>query len=484
MRCEKGSFVNKCLHSANTFESSAFAAHLRGFFMGRVYPAVFALLVLAGHLTGAELYINVILMGSVSLSLLVCYSARPLIVPFLTFVFQVSRQNAPGVPSFSDYYFEGYRLAIFAVSMAIVIPALVYFLLRRRCFSGVSFKRIPQLLPLLVFSTALCFNGAFSGRWVASDLIWGLLQGVTYTGVFLLFYLGLRGEDTRALTSYFVYSSAIVAAVLLLEIGGLYLFSDDLFAGGELIKGNILFGWGIWNSAGSALAVLIPVLFIGAARSKYSLLYFAVATLTLGGIALTMSRGSLLFGGIAYVLSLVAVAFVGEHRLAYRIILGVVVTAGLVGAILLRHKIPELASGFFADNGRFELWRIGLENFASSPIFGVGFYGFEYPDDPTYFKAAGFLPSLAHQTFVTLLSGGGIVGLLGYLGYRVSTVIPFFKRPSFEKTMLGASMLVLVGMSLIDNFVFYFWQTFHYSIALAIVSLMRDGDKENCHSIK
>lgn len=484
MKPAVASFVNKCIHTADAFEASRFALSLREFFLGKTYPAVFATLVFVGHVTGLELYINIILMGAAALSLLVSRSARPLIIPFLTFVFQVSRQNAPGVPSFSDYYFEGYRLAIFVITMVCLVPAFAYFLVRRGCFGGVSFKSVPLLLPLLVMSASLSLNGIFSPSWQVADLVWGVLQGICLTGVFLFFYLGLRREVVDELVDYFVYASALVSLLLLAEIGSLYVFEDSLFVGDAIVKSKVLFGWGIWNSAGAALAVLIPVLFLGAMRSNHSLLYFALATATLGGILLTQSRGALLFGGLAYLLSLALCCFFGKRRVAYRIILGTLVLGIIALSVAFRNSLSSALSTFFADNGRFELWRVGLENFASSPIFGVGFYGFEYPDDPTYFEAASFLPSLAHNTPITLLSGSGIVGLVGYLGYRTATVIPFLKRPTREKTMLGLSALVLILMSLLDNFVFCFWNTFHYSIALAIVALIRDGQRASGNLIK
>lgn len=470
-------FVNKCSQRLDSFDELSAVKRMRSFFMGRVYPAVFCALVLIGHLTGGELYINAVLMAGVSASLLVCETARPMLVPVLTFVFQLSRAHSPGVPLFSDYLFSGWRLALFCGAMSVVAVALVYFLIRRRIFSDFGVRRVRLLVPLILLSLSFLLNGAFSSSWDASGLVWGLLQGVAFSVPYLLFYLGLRTEDKEEIISYFVYATALVALVLVGEVAGLYIFSPDVIVEGEIVKSNILFGWGIWNSAGAALAVLIPTLFLGVVRSRYSFAYFAVATLTLVAAAFTLSRNALLFGGLAYAACAVICCFVGRHRWFYRVLASVGITAVILGAVLLWGRLPELVGGFLSDNGRLALWEVGINNFLSAPIFGVGYFAFEYPADPTYFEAAKFLPSLAHQTFVSLLSGGGAVGLSSYLFYRAATVLPFVKRHSVTKTLLGLSVLTLLLMSLLDNFVFCFFNTFHYSAALAIVEIIRDGEK-------
>ena len=470
--------VNNCRQKLDAFDGLPAVVVLRRFFMGRLYPALFALLVLVGHLTGTELYLNILLMSAVIASLLVCHSARPLLIAVLTFVYQLSRRNGPGVPSYSDYLFSGFRLWVLVITMALVALALLYFVLRRGLLRGIGFRRVRLLLPLLVLGTSFLLNGAFSSGWDARGLGYGALQTVSFVLPYLLFYLGLRGEGREQIISYFVYVSALLSLLLTFEVVGLYIFTPGVIVGGEVVKESILFGWGTWNTAGVALAVLIPTLFIGVLKSKYSIAYFGVALATLGASVMTLSRNALLFGGLAFAVCTVIACSASRHKWFYRIFLSAGASATTIAVILLWDRIPGALSGFLADNGRYALWRAGIESFLSAPVFGSGYYAFSFPPDPTYFKGAAFLPSLAHNTVISLLSGGGILGLLGYLFYRISTVVPFVRRPSVTKTLLGLSALTLLLMSLLDNFAFCFFNTFHYSAALAIAELMRDGEKD------
>ena len=116
----------------------------------------------------------------------------------------------------------------------------------------------------------------------------------------------------------------------------------------------------------------------------------------------------------------------------------------------------------FSDNGRFELWAQGIEGFLFAPIFGQGFF-------TSVSDSADFLPTMVHQTFIQILSAMGIFGLLAYLYYRVSSVLPLFKRPSIEGTMLALSVGVLLGESLLDNFIFYFIPIILYSLLMAVI---------------
>ena len=161
---------------------------------------------------------------------------------------------------------------------------------------------------------------------------------------------------------------------------------------------------------------------------------------------------------------------------------GVAIVA--LGGILFFDKISVLFADIFnrgfSDNGRYELWRTGIDNFLRSPLFGVGFFGFVSDT----FVTTEFLPDMAHQTLITLLSATGIVGTVCYGVYRYTTLVPFLRRPSAEKTMLLCSVLVLIAESLLDNFVFYILPTFHYTVTLAVAVIISEGEKEEKNSGK
>ena len=119
---------------------------------------------------------------------------------------------------------------------------------------------------------------------------------------------------------------------------------------------------------------------------------------------------------------------------------------------------------------------MGIDKFLSAPVFGTGFFAFEFPDDPNYFVGASFLPSFVHQTFIQLLSSMGLFGIASYIYYRASTAVCAFRRPTAIKTLLFITALVMPVMSLIDTFIFNFWPVIHYSITLAVMCLDELGE--------
>lgn len=443
---------------------------LSGFFSGWAYPLLIAALTLVGHLFAIE--VITFFLGVLTLLVMsfVQDTARPFIPFACMLVFHVSRANSPGVPSFSDYYVTGWRLPVVVGAFVIIFISVVVFALRRRLFSDFSRRDAELLLPLVGLLVAFSLGGAFSDAWSVVNMGFGVLEGLMYFVIFFFFYRGLRGEDFQQLGGYFAYVSSVTAVVLCVEVAALYLGLDTPISGGEIMKGQIVFGWGIWTSMGLALAVLIPAIFVGAYSSRAPFGYFAVATLTLGCIFLTLSRNAWLVGAAAYAASVLVLALFGRHKRVYRIIAAALLLGVLLGAVLLFDRLPGLIAALFNDNGRYELWRLGLENFLSAPIFGRGFFGFQFPDDPNYFTGVGFMPAFVHQTFIELLSATGVVGLLAYIIYRVSTVRICILRPSVKKTLVAMSALVMLLMSLIDNFAFNFWPVLHYSIAIAVVA--------------
>ena len=449
----------------------------RPFFNSRWYVLAVSAIVLVGHVAAIEYYLNIINVVMFCLALLTCNTAKPAVPFVLSFVYQISVKHAPAHPNFSSYYFEGWRLVLVAVLAAMLVISLCCFIVRTRIFSGIGIKSTPLLIPLLVLSLSFVLNGAFSGKWCYQSLLYGLAQAVVYTLIFLFFYFGLKGENASELLDYFVFVSGALAVILIGEVGALYFTADNLIVDGSIVKESIIFGWGIWNSAGVALAVLIPMCYLGAYRSQKPYAYLALSLLTLAATVLTLSRNAILFGGICFVACAIICCFGKHHRTVFRCYFGIGLLLCLAGAFLLRDKLSsvlaDLLNRGFSDNGRYELWKIGIDNFLGAPIFGAGFFAFVSET----FDTAVFLPDMAHPTFVQLLSAMGVFGLAAYAYYRIATLRPFFKRPSMDKLFLFISVAVLLLESMLDNFIFYFLPIFHYTVSI-VIALMLNGQEE------
>ncbi len=436
--------------------------------MGPIYPAAVCALVVLGYITALEFYFNAVILLTLSVGLLVCRSVRPLIIVLLTYIYQLSIDHCPSIPSYSDYYFTGARFVIVVLMFVLVAAAAVVFFIKNRILGAQTLRRLPLLLPSAVLGAAFLLNGAFGGAWSGASFVYGLMQLVGFFLVFYLFYLGLKNEDGGELLDYFVYISALVAAVLVIETVYVYI-SGGVIVDGSAVKDNILYGWGIWNTAGQGLTVTIPVLFCGVMRSRRPWFYFSVATAALIATAMTLSRSSLIFALLGYLAGCIICCFFGERRRVFRVLVPAGAVAVLGGAVLLREKIftvlSDLLERGLSDNGRYELWSYALDSFLEAPVFGKGFFGLVTDS----FVTADFLPPMIHNTPLQLLAAMGAVGLLAYIYYRIETVRLFLCRPSLGKTMIGISLLTLLGQSLLDNFIFYIHPMFYYSVALAVV---------------
>ena len=460
---------------------------LKSFFMGKWYPILVAAIVFLGHTFGIEVYLLPVNMLLFALAMLVCDTVRPLIVVLCTFLYQVPLMNTPGGPVWSDHYATGVRPAFMLFSVVVILLTLVYTVIKHCVFTELSFRRTPLIISMAILGVAFIMGGAFSATWMPADILWGVLQAVLFPVLFLLFYRGLRNEkDLSELGLYLAYVASVIGVLLALEMLDLYIFGNDFYgsvfnADGSVIKERIHLGWATWNPVGVAIAVNIPMIFYGVIKGKAPWAYFISACVTYVASLLTFSRNAMIFATLAFGASVLISCFFGEKRrkLVLRIIVGLG-ALGIIGiAVIVFDKIMVFARDIFdrglSDNGRFNVWKTAVDNFKSAPIFGSGYYHFNSPELYNFSPA---IPLMAHQTFLQLLSSMGVFGLVAYLVYRFDTAMIFFRRPTLLKTMLGASMLVLLLESLLDNFIFTIFPLFFYSIALAVAALISESQRE------
>lgn len=453
---------------------------LRNFFEGKLYPFTVALAVLLGHITALELYFGIAVLLAASLALVVCDTIKPFLPTLLTFVYFVNLKHTPGVPNWSDYYTRLYVL-IPVICCFIILAAAAGFFVVKNIVPVFKFKTAPLFTPLVILSAAFLLNGAFSSGWKFASLVFGFAEVAVFFLLFYLLYYGIKNEDPIKLFDYVTYLSLLIAMVLVGEVVFLFLTNDRLISeAGSIVKEEVLFGWAACNPMGFSLAVIIPLLMRGAMTSKYSLVYLGAAIVTWVSMVLTMSRNALIFGTLGLGISFLIGAFFGprKRRTLFRIVLAVGAAAALFGTLILWNKISAVLADFlsrgFSDNGRFTLWKNSFDNFLKSPIFGRGFFDWGEMD---VYESATFVPTMSHNTFFQLISSMGIFGTLAYGYYRVKTVAPFIKKFSFDKAMLLLPILVTLGASLLDNFIFYFYTAFLYILLLAIAFRMREREE-------
>ncbi len=442
------------------------------FFNGELYPVIICFIVAIGSIFEIELYLSALHTALAITALLTSQSIKPVLVSVMTFVMQISVGHSPYYPSYSDYFFTGWRVYLVIAMAAAIFAAFSIFVFKRRIYKKARPEDTPFIAPLVSLFFAFLLNGAFSGKWVLGDVWLGLLNAFVFCILPLLFYHGLSAnEDSVSLSKYFSYISMLTAAVVIAELTALFIRGGKIFEGGSINKVEVALGWGIWNLVGITLAILIPVIFYGVHKNKHPWLYFTVATAAYIFSILTMSRNALLFGSIGYISCFIISCFSGKLRHSFRILSLLAVSVSALLFLLFKSEIYTLLSDYFergfSDNGRFALWGAAFRNFLEAPLFGGGFYGFTVDDSLLY--PFGPLAKQAHNTPLQLLSATGLVGFFAYAYYRYFTVRAFFRSASPEKTFMGISMGVLLLSSLLDNFIFNVYPMHFYTLALVII---------------
>ena len=149
-------------------------------------------------------------------------------------------------------------------------------------------------------------------------------------------------------------------------------------------------------------------------------------------------------------------------------------TIGILGIVVLWNKLSAILGSYlnqgFNDNGRFALYKHGIENFFSHPIFGGGF-GSCMEDNFGH----GIEPNRYHNTIIEMMATCGIVGLGAYLFHRYQTVrLVLKKRKNYSVIFLALVIISLLLTSLLDNHLFNLYPTMYYAVIWCVIEKAED----------
>ncbi|CDB43856.1 o-antigen polymerase [Firmicutes bacterium CAG:240] len=223
-----------------------------------------------------------------------------------------------------------------------------------------------------------------------------------------------RGYDRVERVARILYTGGLLFVVVVL---GFYIQNIDKF----IEKGGVLF-FKQRNFVTSVFLMVIPMICILVRRSN---LYLIGTVLMYIAMIMTGSRSGLLFGSF---LLLVCLAYIyiknKKYRRFYNWLFGVSIVVITVLAItflpqLYAARIENAAggggegtAGVHKDKTRLEFIKLGIENFLSHPIFGIGIANMK---DVGIFKA--YVPGslmFYHNAVIQVISSMGLVGVLAY----------------------------------------------------------------------
>lgn len=312
-----------------------------------------------------------------------------------------------------------------------------------------------------------------------------------YPLVFPLTYFALDSRrKAEAVLSGFIYSGAVLAITLMLDasiLGGA-LYSEQLR---QFTNNNVLvkgFGGG---DVGGMLCFTLAALLVSPGRR--GLASIAIAGLCFLGFAITQTRSASVGLAMALVYSGFALSLTG------RVMALAAITALALGGVAIVHLLPNSSlattlDGLYLaieggaglrDDADFEFrylrWRVVVDEWLSSPVFGVGFGKPLVPDNLISPEEVGLNAGLPHNTYLTILARMGLFGLVLILAPWVATILgclrrrPGMSRPDRSAAACGSALMAMAGFA---GFVLFFERPMHNAalwIVLAVACRLRES---------
>lgn len=341
--------------------------------------------------------------------------------------------------------------------------------------------------------------------WGALFLIFVLISTIWSVRPVLTLYAALNNVLpilclTYSLSRYINSYGKLINIFNIIYVGGvislvyLYLFVDMTMLSGSRINAamtdeNLAEIWNV-NSIGMnfALTILLGYIIANYYKNKYYwIIWTVISAAMLIAIMLTGSRKAILVLIIPFVVF--ALYDYKKHFLKAIILL---LIAG--GVIWMAFEIPffydiigkrledmiNVLSGNetgHEDNSRKELVELGLGWFKERPFLGYGMNCFRALSN-TVPRFAG-LNFYAHNNYVEILVGGGIVGFMVYYSY----VILLLKRLKHRKSLFAKYAAVIVSIILVMDFaqVSYYDVLMQMLIVFAFILLRLKVQNKNIH---
>jgi O-antigen ligase len=138
------------------------------------------------------------------------------------------------------------------------------------------------------------------------------------------------------------------------------------------------------------------------------------------GLALTASRAPALVAIAAVILLM---GFGRGRRLIYFAMFTILVLLVVWQAGFFTTLFDRIAGTDFASNDRTTTARLGIRIFTESPVFGSGYNALSHFYPSTVYRLSKGILQSQTSTFVQMLSDGGIVLFLPYLGFVIACTI-------------------------------------------------------------
>ncbi len=455
------------------------------------YPVMFAALCIIAGLNDKTVYLPIMwtMCGFVILSALLSTDNKVFLAPMLMAYYSLGCDSE--VFAFNDdgskIYLQSFDIEAFkqiCLCGVVMALAVIIRLIADGSIARAFRKRGSFTLGILLLDVVFIINGIFSPNYDIKNLGYGALFALSLTLVYFIVIAMLdRSENAityackcLVCTSYVALCQLSVSAFKMYKAGGLFIYGESI----EIIGINRqTLGWGVATIVGAVIAVGIPAAMYLAKNCKFSIVAYVSALLFLAGTVLVNTRSAMIVGTLFFLVCVVICCAKGKNRwfnLIYTVLLIVIIC----GALLYIDKIVLPLNEFFdkilnilrfdeiENDGRIPLFKNGIEDFRSSWLFGVGFKDGGYTAD---IVKNNVYSRMYHNIIIQFLGSMGIVGIAAFFVHIKHLGEVTVRRFSLDKLLLVFVPLMIISMSMFDNFFFYANFQIIYSVFLAIAEI-------------
>ena len=464
-------------------EKNKAAAFLDKLLNTSFYPAIFAIVCVFSGTGNKNVYIPCIwfLTATVIIAGLFSKDLKVFFVPFITFYYciglDVSEKYFTVVPwNSGKMLFDSASIPHFVICGALCLAVLIYRLISEKLLKEIFLKRGIFFWGIIAIDVALLFNGAFSPWWQPVNILYGLMIGGILTLCYCLF-LGIVSHSKNPInylckTLIFTALAIIAQLVIIFFKFPTDISTTSLFGLMFPVRNIFTLAWGLPTISAAIIALAIPASLYLARSARFPFLSCFTALLFLIATVFINTRSAILFGGIAFFIGLILCCFKNKNKISNRIFTLSLFSIGIFAVLFFLFKdgnpseviektMDTLRFDFLlTDNSTFneifgaraKIWSEAIQTFPSSPIFGSGF---SLGRDMGYIKTYTFYDTMYHNILIEFLCSMGLVGAVAFIFHMKHGLEVIIRRVSAGRILILLVPMLILGMSLLDNFFFY-----------------------------
>ena len=404
-------------------------------------------------------------------------------IPLMIFSYIApSIKNNPSKSENSIFLLDNGGKTLIIMGCAVAVFLLIRLIFDREIGFSNAVKTKYKLLGGMVFlGISYLVSGLGSAMlegFETKNLIFAGIQFLAMVIPYLVISFGVKWN--KVVKDYLAFTVICFSLVVSVQIIFAYL-TNGVIVDGKPENAFIISGWGVNTNMGAMVTLAIPFAFYYLAKDKNVFLSNIIILLLFFANVLSLSRNSILVGGLLYVICQIVV-FSKSKKISTKIITALFIILLLTGVYLFNHYVFNMFGFSFANglnsNGRDEIYKHAVETFYSYPLLGGGFYGINSTLHPSEVGWNAFFPRMWHNNILQVLATGGLVCFIAYLVHRIQTIKLCKKKPTIENAFIALSLLALLLMSLLDCYFFQLGPMLFYSSALAFIEHRKPHVKE------